>query len=381
MPFDGPLPAQQPYISVGHWVCGSVTFKDNTMKSMTNRHQIKNWYLTYLDSQQKINGPALLLEELVKRLESYTPYYGICCKEKAPSTGTTHYHILICCQERCRTRNLDIIEINDIKPHVERVNNNLRRIINYIKKEGEFAEFNADQCPVKKEQESKEEKRMIMLRGKLEEEYIKGTLGPVDVIRARKIRQIFAMERKPDPYKKKLVLWFKGDTGEGKTRSAVELAERYNLDWWMSSESLKWFDGFEGQQVAIIDEFRKTMLSEWSFLLRLLDGYSLFVQVKGGFTRWNPQIVVITTPASPEECFSWVDKDGQTKDWDRMEQLIRRLTYKDQLQVYEFPLWDDEKERLKTTVEDFLGINNEVYVEDELSMSPILPEPSQNDEA
>ena len=257
----------------------------------------------------------------------------------------------------------------------------MRRIINYIKKEGEFAEFNADQCPVKKEQENKEEKRLLMLRGKLEEEYIKGTLGPVDVIRAKKIRQIFAMERKPDPYKKKLVLWFKGDTGEGKTRSAVEIAERYNLDWWMSSESLKWFDGFDGQQVAIIDEFRKTMLSEWSFLLRLLDGYSLFVQVKGGFTRWNPKIVVITTPASPEECFSWVDKDGQTKDWDRMEQLIRRLTYKDQLQVYEFPLWDDEKERLKTTVEDFLGINDQAMVEEELSMSPILPEPTQIDEA
>ena len=309
------------------------------------------------------------------------PYYGIACKESAPSTGTVHYHILICCKEKCRTRNAEILEIEGIHPHVEKVQNNLRRIIEYIKKNGDIAEYNKDACPVKDGTLSKREKNRILAEGNLEEEYFKGNIGPIDVIRAVKVRGIFNMQRKPDPYKKKLVLWFKGDTGEGKTRSAVELAERYNLNWWMSSESLKWFDGFEGQQVAIIDEFRKTMLSEWSFLLRLLDGYSLFVQVKGGFTRWNPQIVVITTPASPEECFSWVDKDGQTKDWDRMEQLIRRLTYKDQLQVYEFPLWDDEKERLKATVEDFLGINDQAMIEDEFELSPILPEPTQDDEA
>ncbi len=310
------------------------------------------------------------------------PYYGIACKESAPSTGTVHYHVLICCKEKCRTRNAEILEIEGIHPHVEKVQNNLRRIIEYIKKNGDIAEYNKDACPVKDGTLSKREKNRILAEGNLEEEYFKGNIGPIDVIRAVKVRGIFSMQRKPDPYTKKLVLWFKGDSGEGKTRSAVEVATRYNLNWWMSNESLKWFDGFEGQQVAIIDEFRKTMLTDWSYLLRLLDGYSLFVQVKGGFTKWNPKIVVITTPASPEECFSWVDKDGQTKDWDRMEQLIRRLTYKDQLQVYEFPLWDDEKERLKATVEDFLGINHEQeMVEEDLELSPILPEPSQIDEA
>ena len=351
------------------------------MSSQTMRLQLKNFYLTYLDPSQKIVGPGILLDQLISQLEKFMPYYGIACKESAPSTGTVHYHVLICCKEKCRTRNAEILEIEGIHPHVEKVQNNLRRIIEYIKKNGDIAEYNKDACPIKDGTLSKREKNRILAEGNLEEEYFKGNIGPIDVIRAVKVRGIFNMQRKPDPYKKKLVLWFKGDTGEGKTRSAVELAERYSLNWWMSNESLKWFDGFEGQQVAIIDEFRKTMLTDWSYLLRLLDGYSLFVQVKGGFTKWNPKIVVITTPASPEECFSWVDKDGQTKDWDRMEQLIRRLTYKDQLQVYEFPLWDDEKERLKATVEDYLGINDQAVIEEEMTMSPILPEPSQNDEA
>lgn len=350
--------------------------------SLPTRIQAQNVYLTYLDSEQKLVGPAWLLEQLVTRLSKFTPYYGICCRERAPTTGTVHYHILVCCRERCRTRNTELVEIEGIKPHWEKVNNNLKAIIEYIKKDGEVAEFNKDQIPVNDTKMTKAQKNMLLLKGDLYDEYVKGNLGPVEVLRAVKIRGVFNLKKKPAPYAKKLVLWFKGESGEGKTRMAVDIAEKYNLNYWMSAENLKWFDGFEDQEIAIIDEFRKSMLSDWSYFLRLLDGYSLTVQVKGAFTIWNPKIVIITSPASPAEAFQWVDRQGNEQQWDRIEQLERRLTWKEELQVYEFPLWDEEKARLFRTINDFLGIESEnAMVEEELSLSPILPEPSQNDEA
>ena len=93
--------------------------------------------------------------------------------------------------------------------------------------------------------------------------------------------------------------------------------------------------------------------------------------------------MIITSPGSPQEAFSWINKNGETEEWDRQEQLIRRLTWEDELQVYEFPLWDDVQTRLMETVERFTRANrtDEAMVEEEFSMSPILPEPTQIDEA
>ena len=77
-----------------------------------------------------------------------------------------------------------------------------------------------------------------------------------------------------------------------------------------------------------------------------------------------------------------MNKDGELQNWDHLDQLMRRLTHEDEEQVYQFPLWEEDKQKLMNTVRQFLGIeNDEAMVEEELSMSPILPEPSQIDEA
>lgn len=348
------------------------------------RIQNKNIYATYNDSQNLITGPTLLLEMLTKNLEQWHPVYGICCQEKAPTTGMKHFHILVMCNETVKTRaGGEVLMINGILPHLEKVRNNIKAIIDYIKKGGEFSEYNKENCPIRKDVATRKEKNMLLVNADLEEEFMNGNLGAIEVIRAVKVRSIFKMNRKPEPYKKKLILWFKGATGEHKTRTAVEIAARYfDNDYWMSNDTLKWFDGYHGQRVAIIDDFRKTMLTDWSYLLRLLDGYSLCVQIKGGFEIWKPEVIIITSPGSPEEAFQWINKNGETEEWDKQEQLTRRLVYEDTEQVYDFPLWEEDRRRLMATVEDFLGMNHEQeMVEEDLELSPILPEPSQIDEA
>ena len=99
----------------------------------------------------------------------------------------------------------------------------------------------------------------------------------------------------PDRVEPPTVIWISGKTGTGKTRCTLEFAERLNLGYWISNESLQWFDGYNGQPIAIFDDYRSSFC-KFQFLLRLLDRYPLRVPIKGGFSTWCPKYIFITTP-------------------------------------------------------------------------------------
>lgn len=123
----------------------------------------------------------------------------------------------------------------------------------------------------------------------------------------------------------KKVLWLYGTSGVGKTRTAVDFCVNNNLSYWISNENLKWFDGYVGQEVAILDDFRYKHCS-FSYLLRLLDRYELDVAIKGGFVRWMPKVIFITTPLSINETFK--------TDWRKpedMKQIHRRVDFEKKL--------------------------------------------------
>jgi len=113
-----------------------------------------------------------------------------------------------------------------------------------------------------------------------------------------------------------------GPTGTGKTHKAiVEFPEAFKYSVSMGS----WFDGYEGQQVAIIDEFRGQL--PFSFMLQLLDKYACKVQVKGGHREWKPEKIIITSPEHPAFWYPKLEaREGKLK------QLKRRLHA-----IYHFP--------------------------------------------
>jgi len=127
-------------------------------------------------------------------------------------------------------------------------------------------------------------------------------------------RTLLVSERREKPK----VFWLYGDTGTGKTRSAIELAEQSG-SYWISNGSLKWFDGYSGEDVAILDDIRSDSCS-FDFLLRLLDRYPLRVEFKGGFVDWNPRIIIITCPMPPTYLFN-------LKGHGDIEQLERRIDH------------------------------------------------------
>lgn len=88
------------------------------------------------------------------------------------------------------------------------------------------------------------------------------------------------------------VLW--GAPGTGKTRLIFETFP----DVWIACDpSLNWFDGYAGQPVVLLDDYRGDASA--AFLLRLLDVYPMLCPVKGSFTPWVPTKVFITSNMAP----------------------------------------------------------------------------------
>jgi len=123
------------------------------------------------------------------------------------------------------------------------------------------------------------------------------------------LRSLTAQVR--DQSRPPVVFWLWGETGVGKTRCAISFADTVcGGRYWISSGGLRWFSGYDGQPVAILDDFREKHLSNpngFAWFLRLLDRYPMEVEFKGGFSWAVWDTVVITTNVHPSQWYTGVD--------------------------------------------------------------------------
>jgi len=168
------------------------------------------------------------------------------------------------------------------------------------------------------------------------------------------------------------IYWLFCPTGAGKTQHAWTFLEKYygtSSETWMSSGSLRWFDGYDGHKGVILDDIRADSMP-YNELLRLLDRYPFRVEFKGGSVEWLPEIIIITAPTPPEQFFRLGDD---------IEQLIRRID-----RVLEFGLTGNNPNlsELVLTVPStpYAGESSEPGVMYELPQSPVplLPGGSNN---
>lgn len=118
--------------------------------------------------------------------------------------------------------------------------------------------------------------------------------------------------RQPPMRKDRIVKWYWGPTGSGKTRAAFEEA---GDDYWMSSDTLQWWDGYDGQSVVIIDEFRSDFC-KFHTLLRYLDIYPIRVPIKGGFVPLLATTIIVTSCYHPDDVYTTIEDKSQ---------LLRRI--------------------------------------------------------
>lgn len=279
------------------------------------RKQGKNWLLTWAQCNE---GPDRILSELQDRFSENINY--ICISAELHVDGSPHRHGFINFKEPVKfTTNLfDISNSVEGGPSYHgnyQVAKAPKDALRYVKKDGIFREVGT--CPFKTLMTTAEKNEMFLTQC-LEDLVDSGDVSLFKYAQLLKARNMYMMSRSVNKKRDKpTVSWLYGPTGSGKTRYAVEHGgDRY----WISNDC-KWFDGYCGQETAILDDIRASSYS-FEFLLRLLDRYPVLVQVKGGFVVWEPKKIFITAPARPEEVFI-NHETGQT--WDKIDQLIRRI--------------------------------------------------------
>jgi len=99
-----------------------------------------------------------------------------------------------------------------------------------------------------------------------------------------------------------------GPPGTGKTRSVYD---EFGLDDVYQKMVGKWWDGYKGEKVVIIDDFDPDNCFEivYDFYLKLLDRYPMRIEYKGGSCQFRSKIIIFTSNVDPKGW--WSDKENR----------------------------------------------------------------------
>lgn len=188
-----------------------------------------------------------------------------------------------------------------VRAHFERRMGSQTQAVTYCQKEGQYEEFGA-----KKEQGRRTDLDDICdkLRGRKRLREIAEEHGSSWIRYSRGIRDLDFTLRAAEATTKdrpidSSVYW--GDSDTGKTRSVYSefgYEDVFKLD---RSSTGVWFDGYEGQDTLLIDDFYGWI--PFSMLLNILDRYPLRVPIKGGSTWAMWKRVIITSNSCPDRWY------------------------------------------------------------------------------
>lgn len=223
--------------------------------------------------------------------------YGVFGREICPDTNRRHCQGYVIFNNARRPGGVrKFFGKSGLKPHVEIAKGNHASNLEYCKKDGDFEEFGKPPVPghrsdlddIKAQIEAGASERTIA-----EQHFSKW------VVYRRSFSEYRRLLQEPVLRPQLRVYAIVGAPGVGKTRFVYEHSAKVKEKLFIVDDAtLTWFDGYNGQGIALIDDYRGG--GRFEFLLRLLDIYPLQVPVKGSFVNWSPKIIFITSNEDPE---------------------------------------------------------------------------------
>lgn len=256
-----------------------------------------------------INNPTEDDEESVYSLRHHSSYL-ICGSEKGQD-GTPHLQCFV------MYKNYQTFEqMRKLLPraHFEIAKGSPVQNFEYCSKDGDFTEYG--QRPQTKQQQGEREKQRwdnikeLAKQGKLEE------IDPKVFVVHYKTLQAIAKDHTPMPPDTDGTVgeWYYGQTGTGKSRTARE--ENPGAYLKMCN---KWWDGYQGEDAVIIEDFDKKHDVLGHHLKIWADRYAFPAEVKGGKMNIRPKKLIVTSNYHPEDIW---------QDVNTLEPIKRRFKIK-----------------------------------------------------
>lgn len=245
-------------------------------------------------------------EDAIQQIESWTCYSYVIAGREVGENGTPHLQGFIRLDTKRTLRGLKRILPDEI--HWESAKT-VGEAIEYCKKDGDYVEFG--DVPRGAEKKSS----LSNLVAVFQQEGLaacKEQFPGLCVMYGRKLLDMYGCNPKPRPNIE--VHWLWGEPGVGKSRiahSALPTA-------YLKPSTTKWWNGYEGQRMVIIDDVTPGGIGINHFL-KWFDRYKCLVEVKGGMMALAAEQFIVTSNFRPRVV--WPDTDQVTID-----ALHRRMT-------------------------------------------------------
>nr|BDF97677.1 replication-associated protein [Cressdnaviricota sp.] len=274
----------------------------------------------------------LNIEKIYEHLASIEDIeYCVICEEEHENEGK-HFHAVVIYKKRLNKRT-NVFTCEERVCNIQKIGRTKRDLkdsIAYVKKDGKWKEY------------GRRPEDISMIRRKEKLEFIRSHTvkecfesGIFSFSELRSIECIKANLKETREDRERVVYWFHGPTGSGKTREAFKIAREYYTEdeiCILTGNNREFKNGYLGQRCVIFDDFRNGDV-RFNELLALCDRYPVNVNIKGSTSKWLADLIIFTCPNRPEDVFVKCNQfTGDITEREDLQQLIRRIN-----EIREFP--------------------------------------------
>jgi len=242
------------------------------------KKQSRKWLLTINNPKEK----GFTHEKIKLLLQEFKQMQYWCMSDETGEEGTYHTHVYF--------YNANPVSFKTVKnkfpsAHIDQSNGTSEENRDYVFKQGKWENDKKNETNLRETQEEygecpHEEKGKRNDLAALQEMIADGmstndimTLCPkysFDLEKIDRMRQVILQERFRKTFRELEVIYIFGETGTGKTRGVME---KHDYDVFRVTDYDHPFDGYQGQDAIIFEEFRSDL--KISEMLNYLDGYPL----------------------------------------------------------------------------------------------------------